>query len=69
MNSESKIDVFVCGPKATCYKCRLKARCVCTVCAKGMCITHARKVGDEHRCATHAPMTTNPAMPKPIGRP
>lgn len=62
------ITLFICRRNVTCHKCHVKARYECKVCTLPLCTDHARKVGDEPRCATHAPMTTNSTMPKPPGR-
>ncbi len=63
------VDLFICGQKREC-SCGLKARAKCGVegCEKWLCDTHLRKVGNEPRCAKHAPMTVNHAMPRPPPR-
>ncbi len=62
------MQLFICKRSQTCHKCKCKARHECAVCQLPLCTDHVRKIGNEHWCATHAPMTTNPAMPKPVGR-
>ena len=64
------IDIFICGRGLSekCHACPASARTRCAVCKKGLCQTHERKKDGEPRCATHAPMTENPNMPKPPGR-
>jgi hypothetical protein len=62
------VDLFVCGSTRTaCFACKRLARTSCAVklCGKHLCEDHVRKVDGESRCATHAPMATNPDMPKP----
>jgi hypothetical protein len=60
------IELFVCR-REVCFSCgaRARARCSDSKCGKPLCDTHIRKVGDEIRCATHAPMTINHSMPRP----
>ena len=67
--SGQNVDIFICKRREQCV-CGATARARCGVdgCGKSLCDKHARKVGDEPRCAKHAPMTTNPTMPRPPPR-
>lgn len=63
-------DIFSCGNKRMCFSCGRTARARCAVegCGRDLCEDHLRKVGNEARCAKHAPMTTNETMPRPPRR-
>ena len=64
----SGITIIMCGRgrREQCA-CGAEARVSCAVdgCGKPLCDHHARKVGNEPRCAKHAPMTINASMPRP----
>jgi hypothetical protein len=69
--SAPNVDLFVCGSsRSECHACKSTARASCQFgeCGKPLCDTHMRKVGNESRCAQHAPMTINKSMPKPPAR-
>jgi hypothetical protein len=63
-------DVFLCGPKPTCFSCGRAARAKCSFegCDRPLCEDHLRKVGGDPRCAKHAPMPVNESMPRPPRR-
>lgn len=71
MSDGGGISVFLCGrTKTQCFACAnaSETRCAHDGCGRPLCGTHTRRVGDQDRCSKHAPMATNPNMPKPPGR-
>lgn len=67
----SAVSIFICGVKRPpCPACPAPSRAVCSApnCGRPLCATHVRYVDKAPRCATHAPMTSNPSMPRPPRR-
>lgn len=70
--------IRISGPNVDLFICRRREQCACGAtamvrcgedgCDKPLCGQHMRKVGNDPRCAKHAPMTTNPTMPRPPPR-